>query len=179
MIPTLLGQIVIGWLIADFLGGLFHWWEDRVARLDMPLIGAWIVAPNRLHHVEPLAFLRGTFWDRNLALIVTAAIICATWSALFGPSVTLAVTMIGGAITNEVHAWAHQPSTAPRLVRLGQEIGILQSPKHHAAHHRPPQDRNYCILTDWVNPLLESVRFWARLEATLTRIGLEPNRGAR
>lgn len=179
MIAWFIGQLVIGWLTADFVGGVFHWWEDRCATLDMPIIGPWLVAPNRLHHAEPLAFLSASFLDRNLALIVGATIVGIAWTALFGWSPALGAAMVGGALANEIHTWSHSPSSAPRWVRIAQEIGLLKSPKHHAGHHRPPQDRRYCPVTDWLNPALDAVRLWERLETGLTRIGLEPNRGTR
>ena len=53
-----------------------------------------------------------------------------------------------------------------------QEIGLLQSPVHHAGHHRPPSDRRYCVLTDWLNPVLDAVGIWALLERGLRRVGL-------
>lgn len=180
MFASIVGQLILGWLIADFLGGLFHWWEDRVGTVDLPFVGSWIIRPNRDHHADPLLFCRGTtFFDRNLALIVTSAVIGGAWIALFGLSVGIVATVIGGALTNEVHAWAHQPSRAPRWARVLQDIGFIQSPKQHAGHHRPPQDKSYCILTDWLNPILDALRLWDRLEAGLARIGMEPNRGTR
>jgi hypothetical protein len=83
---------------------------------------------------------------------------------------------IGGALANEVHRYAHQPSAAPGWVRVLQEIGLCQSPKEHSAHHRPPHDANFCILTDWLNPLLEAIRLldgaWApAAEGRLMQVG--------
>jgi ubiquitin-conjugating enzyme E2 variant len=164
ILATLVGEAVLGWLAADFLSGAFHWWEDRYGRTSWPLVGPWIIAPNRLHHVKPLAFLEKTFWGRNNASIIASSLVGAVLAATFGMSLWLAVMGLGGALANEVHRYTHQPSQAPAWVRLLQEIGLLQSPKSHALHHRPPQDRNYCVLSDWLNPVLEKVRLWDRLE---------------
>jgi ubiquitin-conjugating enzyme E2 variant len=100
-----------------------------------------------------------------------------TW--LFGFSVLIAAMMVGGSLVNEVHAWAHRPSTAPRWARVLQETGFIQSPKHHAGHHRPPQDKHYCILTDWLDPVLDALDAWGRAERGLARFGFEPHRGTR
>lgn len=170
---SIVGEILLGWLLADLLGGLFHWWEDRIGTVDLPVVGSWIIKPNRDHHADPLLFCRGTsFRDRNQALIVFAVAVAAAWSLLFGPSVMLAACAVGGAITNEVHAWAHKPAAAPSWVRVLQETGVIQSPKHHAGHHRPPNAVRYCILTDWLNPILDRLRVWARLEAALAKVGV-------
>jgi hypothetical protein len=85
-ICNVVGQALLGWLLADFMSGFFHWWEDRVGREDMPFIGPQIVRPNRLHHVEPLAFTYNTLLHRNAPLWIIAALISALWLALGGRS---------------------------------------------------------------------------------------------
>ena len=35
------------------------------------------------------------------------------------------------------------------------------------------------VATDWLNPLLDRARLWARLESGLDAIGLTPNRGTK
>lgn len=166
LLGNIFGQAIAGWLFADLVTGIFHWWEDRVGREDMPIIGKWLIGPNRLHHTEPLAFLDGNVCDRSLAVFVTAAIVALAWLAITGPSVFWASACLGGAMSNEVHAWAHvrRPGS---LVALLQEIGLFQSPRHHAGHHRAPSDTRYCVLTDWLNPVLDRVRLWSRLEGLL------------
>lgn len=163
-LASVFGELVLGWLAADLVTGTFHWWEDRFGSEDWPVIGPWIIAPNRLHHVEPLAFTKKGFWGRNRASVATALIAGGLLATLFGPSVWLGALMVGGSAANEVHRYAHQPSAAPTWFRMLQQTGLLQSPKAHAAHHRPPFERNYCVLTDWLNPPLEMLRFWTRLE---------------
>lgn len=164
MAASILGQVILGWLLADLLGGLFHWWEDRIAKLTTPVIGRWIIAPNREHHARPQAFLEYGFVYRNLELILLGAAVFGAASMLHSESWFLGALCVGVAFQNEVHAWAHSPRRAPRWALPLQEAGILQSPKQHAVHHRPPQDRNYCVLTDWLNPSLEALRVWTLLE---------------
>jgi ubiquitin-conjugating enzyme E2 variant len=81
-----------------------------------------------------------------------------------GPSLFWLAASAGGLMSYEVHRWAHAPRLAPRWAVVLQEIGLFQSPKDHAAHHRPPQDRAYCILTAWLNPVLDAAGVWRRLE---------------
>lgn len=164
MLATIVGELLLGWLAADFLTGAFHWWEDRHGRENWPLIGPWIIAPNRLHHVKPLAFLEKTFWGRNNANIAAAVLLGGILLATFGASWWLASMALGGAFANEIHRFTHQPSQAPRWVRVLQQTGLLQSPKGHAAHHRPPQDAHFCVLSDWLNPVLEDLGLWKLLE---------------
>lgn len=66
----------------------------------------------------------------------------------------------------------------PSPVRWLQRRGVLLSPEHLAAHHSSPHDRAYCITTGWMNPLLDSINAWERLERLITAtVGLVPNRG--
>lgn len=165
IVSSIIGQLILGWLLADFLTGAFHWWEDRFGVETWPIIGPWIIAPNRLHHAEPLAFTEHGFIARNGASIIAAAVVGLGWYTLFGPSVCMASALLGGALANEVHFYAHKPSAAGALLSVLQQTGLIQSPKGHAAHHRPPQDKSFCVLTDWLNPALEAIGFWRRLEA--------------
>lgn len=65
-VADVFGQLLLGWLFADFLTGAFHWWEDRHGNESWPVIGQWLIAPNRLHHLRPLAFGAHGFVGRNL-----------------------------------------------------------------------------------------------------------------
>lgn len=174
---SIIGQALVGWLLADLLGGVVHWWQDRLARCDWPLIGQSVIAPNRLHHVDVLAFTHAGPIARNLATWTAVSIIALAWLILLGPSIVLAFAVLGGLVTSEVHRLAHMPLKAGPIVLALQETGVLQSPRHHAGHHRAPLGRRYCILTDWLNPLLDRGAVWSRLETGLTRVGLQPNGG--
>jgi hypothetical protein len=174
-----IGKLLVGWLIADLMTGLFHWWEDRVATETMPVIGARIVTPNRLHHIDPMAFTRNNLWARSGETFIGVAAIAAVWFWLIGPSLVLLAATVGGALSTEIHYQTHAVKQRRPLVRMLQEIGIIQSPGQHAQHHRSPSDRRYCIVSDWLNPVLDQMKVWSRLETLLTRVGLEPNRGTR
>jgi hypothetical protein len=163
---AIIGQLLLGWLLADLVTGAFHWWEDSFGDPRWPLIGPWIIRPNRLHHEAPLAFTRQGFWSRNRASIVTAFVVCGSLSLLLGPAPWIAALAIGGGLANEVHRYAHQPSSAPAWLGVFQKIGLAQSAKEHAVHHRPPHQANFCVLTDWLNPALEAIGFWRLLNRT-------------
>jgi hypothetical protein len=152
------GELLLGWLAADLVTGAFHWWEERLGNENWPIIGPWLIAPNRLHHVDPLAFTRHGFMTRNGAQLLLVGFLGAILLLAFGPSPFLAALIIGSAVSNEVHRYAHQPALAPAWIRVFQQTGLLQSPKGHAGHHRPPWDANFCVLTDWLNPIIEAVR---------------------
>jgi hypothetical protein len=178
-IALFLGQALIGWLIADLKSGFVHWFLDRVACMDWKVFGPHVVVPNRVHHDDQLAFTTGSILRRNWAMWILVMIVSSVWLATLGPSVIWAFATFGAVVANEVHANAHRPTLAPKWLRVLQEIGILQSPQHHQGHHRAPTDRRYCTITNFVNPVLDGLRVWARLEWLLDRVGLPPHRGTR
>ena len=159
-------ELLAAVLAADLATGVFHWIEDRYGseRWPRPLYEA-IVEPNMLHHECPQAFTRGGYWERNklqvLPCVVLAGIALAfAWS----PAVLLFLLLLSHA--NEIHCWAHtKRDRLPRPVRWLQAVGLLQSQRHHGRHHQAPFDDRFCILTDWLNPILDTVRFWRLLEA--------------
>lgn len=180
MFFSILGQIIIGWLIADFFSGLFHWWEDRVGNTSMPIIGKSVIIPNRLHHVNPLDFTYDSnFISRNLAVWGGVAVISLIWIYLFGVSWVFDAAVFGGLIANEIHRISHTPPKTKNLISILQETGIIQSPHHHAKHHRGNFDKHYNVLTNFLNPFLDYIHFWNILESILTLIGLEPNKGTK
>lgn len=170
MIFAIIGQLLVGWLIADFLTGVLHWLEDRVLTEATPLLGRTIVAPNRLHHIDPMAFTRKSFVDRNWSTWAVVGLVSGLWLFLLGPSVVWASATVGGMVASMVHYHTHRPTSG--LLRALQDIGVVQSIRQHAKHHKPPSAGSYCVLTDWLNPLLDHLQVWARLERLLRRFGV-------
>lgn len=148
------------WLLGDFLSGVVHWWEDRYGDPEWPVIGPLVVAPNIEHHTDQLAFTRGGYWRRNWTAIVPATLAAAgaAWAGWW--ILAWALVVVGQA--NEIHAWSHQRCS--RIIRGLQLLGILQSPMQHAEHHRQPFDRNYCTVSDLLNPVLSAVGWWPAVE---------------
>lgn len=166
----ILATLLLGWLLADLISGVVHWAEDRFGHADWPVLGALVIAPNRHHHAQPLAFTRGQgFLRRNSTNIAASLIGGGLLWVIFGPSLLLAVLVFAGCIANQVHFWAHCPERAPAPVRLLQRLGLLQSRRQHGLHHLPPHRRCYCILSDWLNPTLDAARFWQIIEASIPR----------
>ncbi|MEZ5709711.1 MAG: fatty acid desaturase CarF family protein [Blastomonas sp.] len=171
--------MLLGWLIADLLTGLFHWLEDRVLWMDMPLLGKLVVEPNREHHLDPMAFVEAGFFARNWTTWAAALPIALGWLWLGGFSPVWLGAVLGGIFANEVHALTHRGKAVPAFWRALQETGLVASAAHHGQHHAGDHDRRYCILSAWLNPWLDLIGFWAALERLLTMIGLEPNRGTK
>lgn len=156
---NLFSYVILSWIAADFVAGFFHWWEDQYAVVDWPIIGKLVAGPNALHHRDQTAFLAGNYWQRNWTTIVPTAVV--------GIPVTycvheawLAFAFLSQA--NELHSWGHRKCN--RVVTALQEAGIVCSPRHHAKHHRDPFSERYCVMSNWLNPLLDLIKFWRMLE---------------
>lgn len=172
-----LAIIILCVLAADFITGLVHWWEDSYADPSWPWPWGLLVAqPNIGHHRYPARFTMSDVWQRNYLTAVPAAIVASIciWYGLWPFALTLALAGVG----NEVHAWSHQGRPS-RFVQMLQDAGIVQTPKQHSKHHRPPYDKYYCTLTNVVNAVLEPLRFWRGLEWAVSSVtGIQPKRGS-
>ena len=168
-------KVMGGFYFADFISGVIHWLEDRYGNPKWPVIGHTI-RENQQHHFTPRSFLKGTLWTRNReVLVIGLAFLAAFWAFDVLNAFTVSAVLFGVA-SNEVHASAHRsPKENGRLITLLQKTGLMQSHKHHAAHHRKGKDTHFCVLTNHVNPVLERVRFFQTLETVFARLfGLHP-----
>ena len=173
--------VLLGIAAADFGSGLIHWAADTWGRDDYPLIGHRLLVPFRVHHINPDDFLRRRFIDTNGEVAAVAAPVLVLLltvqldTAWGGPIATFGLAFCGiGAMTNQIHQWAHMP-VPPAPVRVLQDCGVLLGRVDHAAHHDRPYDRRYCITTGWCNRPLDAVDFFRRLESTITALtGVRP-----
>ncbi|MEM9079129.1 MAG: fatty acid desaturase CarF family protein [Verrucomicrobiota bacterium] len=169
-ILTIAAQTIGVILAVDFASGVLHWLEDAYGRKHWPLVGKWIIEPNIKHHFQPRHFTKSNFWKRNLATMIIAGLILTTVTLLgwFNWMWLLAAAI--GSITNEIHCWAHRsPRENGKFITFLQKARILQSPRGHAIHHTDPKDRSYCTVTDWLNPALDKIDLFGRIERIILR----------
>ena len=167
-------QIVLVLASADFLAGIVHWLEDAYIREDTPLIGTTIGRANVIHHHLPRHMTRNNWWQSSWDLVAFSAILLLiAWKlGMLGWQTWLFAIVSANA--NEVHKWSHRTrrENGPVITFL-QNIRLLQTPHHHAIHHTNPKNVHYCPITNLVNPLLDTIRFWDAVEWLLARtVGL-------
>lgn len=170
-IGTLLAQ-ALGVIVAvDFVSGVLHWLEDAYGRKTWPIVGKLIIEPNIKHHFEPRYFTKSNVLKRNtMTSLLAGMLLLAVW-LLGWFHWTWALAALIGAFTNEIHCWAHRsPRENGKMITALQKARLLQSPRGHAIHHTDPKDRSYCTVTDWLNPLLDRVNFFGKIEALLFHI---------
>jgi hypothetical protein len=188
-------ELELFWLVAlavplgivggDFISGVVHWAADTYGSEDMRVIGPSLVKPFRLHHIYPRDICTHGLVETTgnvciLAVPVLALFLYLMW--LLPDSVGLAFSAISFALmasatvaTNQFHKWAHQESPSD-LARWLQRKRLVLEPQHHKRHHTQPFDINYCITNGWLNPILNKVKFFRRLEAAIGLFGIQTAR---
>ncbi len=167
--------LLAGYIAADFMSGLIHWGFDRYGTVNTPIVGQHYVKPFREHHVDEKAITLHDFVETNGNNSVATSIVLLPALAVplhTGATISLfAVPMLAGLAlavfgTNQFHKWSHvdQP---PAIVAFLQRAHLILGVQHHQVHHTPPFDRYYCITTGWLNPVLDKLRFFARLEGVV------------
>lgn len=161
-------KIILVIALADFVAGAIHWAEDAYFTEKTPVIGELFIRPNIVHHHYPRFFTHLTWWQSSwdLALVGGALLLVAWPLGLLCWQLGLFVALSINA--NEIHKWSHRTRKENgRLISALQDWHILQSPRHHGVHHSDPKNTFYCPITNFVNPVLERVEFWGRVEAVI------------
>ena len=166
-----MAQVIAVWLATDLLSGVFHWMEDAYGDPAWPVVGRHVTKPNVLHHYVPRAFVTNSWWRSSRLLLGICTVITLTTLALGWFNWMVALAMVLGLNANQVHKWSHRSrrENGPVIGWL-QRVHLLQSPSHHHRHHVHGKDSHYCVLTDFLNPVLDGVGFWRGLEWLVARV---------
>ena len=74
-------------------------------------------------------------------------------------------------MSQELHKWSHSsPAECHPIINALQAANIIIGRKAHLAHHRPPFDGNYCIVSGHCNPYLDQKGFFRWLEEVVYAI---------
>jgi hypothetical protein len=176
---AVLGLVVVGYFVTDFISGFVHWAGDTLGSETMPLLGPGFVKPFRFHHVDQKDITRHDFIETNgnncivsVLLMLHVAVLMPRAPGFFfyygALGFSVALFTVG---TNQFHKWAHtDPAELPGYVRALQRAGLILSPEHHVTHHTAPFETYYCISHGMLNPLLARIRFFRRMEALVARV---------
>lgn len=149
--------VVAGYVAADLVSGLVHWFSDTYFRETTPVIGRMLIHPFREHHRDPSGITRHGMVELtgNSALALAPVMawgppdsgVAGVWVLSFAFSLMA---------TNVIHKWAHQERVS-RAVAALQRARLILPPEHHARHHAGDHRAAYCITTGWCNWLLDHV----------------------
>ena len=174
--------IPLGVVAGDFVSGIVHWAADTYGSEDTPMIGPSLVKPFRLHHVYPRDICTHGLVETtgNVCILAVPLLSLSLYLMWLIPEsrlleflvVCVALTATATVATNQFHKWAHQEHPSS-LARWLQRRRLVLEPQHHKLHHTEPFNMNYCITNGWLNPVLNKLKFFRRLEATLGFFGIK------
>jgi TMEM189-like protein len=146
------------------------------------VVGPSLVKPFRMHHLYPRDICAHNIVETVgnvciLAVPILSVCLYLLWvmpeSSLLAFAVICVALMAAATVaTNQFHKWAHQESPSA-FARWLQRKRLVLGPSHHKLHHTEPFNRHCCITNGWLNPLLNKLKFFRRLEATLRFLGIE------
>ncbi len=169
-------HILCAWLLADFISGLVHWWEDRaIAGASRFKFINGVREDNEKHHTSPRYFLELSWWENINTTAPFAWTLTAALALIHAPAtITWAVFFLGFA--NLVHRFSHESKqNRNAVIDFLQTIGLFASPSHHSGHHfkrgkivgRQDSRIRYCVMSSWLNPILDKSKFFRVLEWAL------------
>jgi ubiquitin-conjugating enzyme E2 variant len=173
--------IPLALVLGDFVGGLVHWGADTYFSDDTPVVGPALIKPFRQHHIFPRDICTHSLVSIVGNVCILAVPVLALCLYLLSVShhgllafAILCTTLMAAATvaTNVFHKWAHQEKPSAG-VRWLQRLRLVLEPSHHNLHHTEPFNMHYCITNGWLNPLLNKIKFFRRLEATLGFLGVK------
>lgn len=163
-----------GLCLADLISGVVHWSADTYGSPTMPIFGGF-VRTFREHHADQIDITRHDFIETNGDVCIFSSPVhfaLLLWvENPFALSCVLGL-FVGSYTNSQIHKWAHS-AERPWLVSAAQRARFVLSPRHHSSHHSGPHLTHYCITTGWMNPLLDRVGFFRKLEWLLLRVGLQ------
>lgn len=157
-VGSVLLQLLFLMLFADFVSGCFHWLEDAYRHVGVPVV----IRPNIVHHHHPRWFLRRNWWQSSWDLLALAL------HRLMRQAWVFAALTVNA---NQFHKWAHRSRAENgRVISLLHDLRLFQTLRHHAQHHANLKKRACCVVNNWLNPVLDRLRFWARLEGIVRKV---------
>lgn len=158
-------EIIVGYLCADFIMGIYHWIKDTYFSPFTPIIGQLFIWNSRLHHVRP----RYVTEFSDFQLFYSSAKWTLLWMMplfyLLGTNLFMLTLFSFISLNDVIHKYAHMlDHERPKWISILQNMHILQSYDEHHLHHQLPHDKNYCPITPYMNIILEQICFWRWLE---------------
>lgn len=154
---------LLAYVMADIVSGTFHFLADNFGSPQTPIVGKVFIRAFREHHSDPLGITRHGYVETNGAnCLISLPLLIGFYHATepladYRLRFSLLIFFMAIFLTNQLHKWAHAEAP-PRLAVYLQNMRLVLHPAHHAKHHRPPFDKNYCITCGWMNPVLEYLR---------------------
>lgn len=164
-------QVVLGYLLADFVVACFHWFEDTYLDIHTKYsLLREIAINNELHHYKPRLIIiynpLQSIRDQSIASVLSVCIISVIHrNMVFKYYSIWATFVIFVSLSNYIHQLAHLRSNEKHSIILFlQKLGLILSSDHHAVHHHSSPDNTYGVLNSYTNHIYDRLRIWRGLE---------------
>lgn len=172
----LFSHIYVGYLVADIWIGMRHWFKDTYFNPYTPFIGKYYIWGAWLHHVKPMRLVEIPDYDLFIdiakwnAPVMLYLIYISNMSPFF---ISMYITMC---FSDIAHKYCHfKDGDKPLWILILQRLLILQDKEEHHVHHILPYSVNYCMISPFINGILEKHKFWRRIENFIeNNFGIKP-----
>jgi len=163
-------QLLLGFIIADIISGLFHWFEDTYLDycINLPIIGE-ISKDNELHHYFPRSVFAHSYFE-TITVSLSLTLILILFIYFLNKKLVLKYTYVFisfgffSSVSSLIHRFSHlRDCENYQVIHFLQKFGILCSHEHHSLHH-DLVNQKYCAITEYNNYILDSIHFWRGLE---------------
>lgn len=147
----------------DLYSGVLHVVLDHPDNIRLPILGQPCLE-FQWHHAIPDDLVRKDFvdvcGDLNTVVFILAMINCLLLDVQKASGVAM---VIGGMklwmayFGQFSHRSAHSFGRDSPVARWLQKHGIMISPKDHLSHHKPPHDKDFCLI-GLCNPIIDALR---------------------
>ncbi|MEQ1665027.1 MAG: fatty acid desaturase CarF family protein [Bdellovibrionales bacterium] len=167
----ILFSFVGGYIIADILSGLVHWFADTWGSPEWFIVGPTLIRPFREHHTDPESITRHDFIETNGSLFLIGTFFLTI--GFFADSLLVFILMFSSisfvAATNQIHKFAHL-NQSPKIIHLLSSVRLLLSKEQHMIHHTKDNTDTYCITSGLWNYPLDQLNFFRFLEKIITKV---------
>ncbi len=162
-----LNQLVVGtiagWLLADLVSGMGHYATDHLFSDTTPFgVGpTWRFSRDLHKHPAQYQGMRSWNINRSMARFITVfhallfleSYLQRAHQLDFSPYV---MTVMNTFLMHWslIHDFAHGYCRDNPVVKGLQKTGIILRPQTHKTHHRPPYDKDFCLISGKMNGVL-------------------------
>ncbi len=172
-------NIFFGFLLADFVTGFFHWFEDTYLDycINIPFLDN-IAKDNELHHYYPRSILAYSIFENLFfSLIITISVLLIL--LFFNIKITwfIGSFLFFSTLANVIHKFTHyRECETPVWFQNIQKTGLICSNEHHRKHHSLVNEK-YGVITEYNNYIIDKIKFYRGVEWLIYKItGILPNR---
>jgi hypothetical protein len=157
-------SLAIIFLGYDLYSGVLHVVLDHPDNIGLPILGQPCLE-FQWHHAIPDDLVKKDFvdvcGDLNVVVLILAIINCllldiqkASGVAMVIGGMKLWMAYFGQFSHRSAHSFGR---SNPAIANWLQKYGFMISPKAHLSHHKPPHDKDFCLI-GICNPIIETMR---------------------